>query len=111
MLASSSLNPALIVVPAVLLALVAFVAVRRRGSADKDPVESIPPDMGSAVAPPKDGVTLPAVERSTTSTDHAEPTTQSDSVEVEPAHVAEPVETTEAIEATPSIKERSDRTR
>ncbi|MEY4080400.1 MAG: signal recognition particle receptor [Actinomycetota bacterium] len=111
MLASSSLNPALIVVPAVLLALVAFVAVRRRGSADKDPVESIPPDMGSAVAPPEDGVTLPAVERSTTSTDHAEPTTQSNSVEVEPAQVAEPVETTEAIEATPSIKERSDRTR
>ena len=111
MLASSSLNPALIVVPAVLMALVAFVAVRRRGSADKDPVESIPPDMGSAVAPPEDGVTLPAVERSTTSTDHAEPTTQSNSVEVEPAQVAEPVETTEAIEATPSIKERSDRTR
>ena len=111
MLASSSLNPALIVVPAVLLALVAFVAVRRRGSADKDLVESIPPDMGSAVAPPEDGVTLPAVERSTTSTDHAEPTTQSNSVEVEPAQVAEPVETTEAIEATPSIKERSDRTR
>ncbi|MEY4032703.1 MAG: signal recognition particle receptor [Actinomycetota bacterium] len=111
MLASSSLNPALIVVPAFLLALVAFVAVRRRGSADKDPVESIPPDMGSAVAPPEDGVTLPAVERSTTSTDHAEPTTQSNSVEVEPAQVAEPVETTEAIEATPSIKERSDRTR
>ena len=111
MLASSSLNPALIVVPAVLLALVAFVAVRRRGSADKDPVESIPPDMGSAVAPPEDGVTLPVVERSTTSTDHAEPTTQSNSVEVEPAQVAEPVETTEAIEATPSIKERSDRTR
>jgi len=111
MLASSSLNPALIVVPAVLLALVAFVAVRRRGSADKDPVESIPPDMGSAVAPPEDGVTLPAVERSTTSTDRVEPTTQSNSVEVEPAQVAEPVETTEAIEATPSIKERSDRTR
>jgi len=109
MFASSSLNPALIVVPAVLLALVAFVAVRRRGSADKHPVESIPPDMGSAVAPPEDGVTLPAVERSATSTDHAEPATQSDSVEV--GLVAEPVGTTDAIETTPSIKERSDRTR
>ena len=34
MLASSSLNPALIVVPAVLLALVAFVAVRRTKSSE-----------------------------------------------------------------------------
>ena len=108
---SSALNVALIVALAVLLALVAFVAVRRRGSADKHPVESIPPDMGSAVAPPEDGVTLPAVERSATSTDHAAPATQSDSMEVEPAQVAEPAGTTDATEATPSIKERSDRTR
>ncbi|MEY3587487.1 MAG: signal recognition particle receptor, partial [Actinomycetota bacterium] len=39
------------------------------------------------------------------------PATQSDSVEVRPAQVAEPAGTTDATEATPSIKERSDRTR
>ena len=93
---ASSLNPALIVVPAVLLALVAFVAVRRNRQSGS----------GSAVAPPEDAVTLPAVERSVTSTDHAEP---GDEPMVD--QVAEPVEATEPIETTPSIRDRSERTR
>ena len=93
---SSSLNPALIVVPAVLLALVAFVAVRRNRQTGS----------GSVVAPPEDAVSLPAVERSDPSTDHAEPDT-----EPVVGHVAESVEVSDAVETTPSIKERSDRTR
>ena len=93
---ASSLNPALIVVPAVLLALVAFVAVRRNRQSGS----------GSAVAPPEDAVTLPAVERSVTSTDHAEP-----GYEPMVDQVAEPVEATEPIETTPSIRDRSERTR
>ena len=93
---SSSLNPALIVVPAVLLALVAFVAVRRNRQTGS----------GSVVAPPEDAVSLPAVERSDPSTDHAEPDT-----EPVVGHVAEPVEVSDAVDTTPSIKERSDRTR
>ena len=99
---SSSLNPALIVVPAVLLTLVAFVAVRRNR-------QSV---SGSAVAPPEDAVTLPAVERSVTSTDHAEPGAEPKVDQVaEPVETPEQVETTEPVETTPSIKERSDRTR
>ena len=93
---ASSLNPALIVVPAVLLALVAFVAVRRNR-------QSV---SGAAVTPPEDAVTLPAVERSVTSTDHAEP-----GYEPMVDQVAEPVEATEPIETTPSIRDRSERTR
>ena len=93
---SSSLNPALIVVPAVLLALVAFVAVRRNRQTGS----------GSVVAPPEDAVSLPAVERSDPPTDHAEPDT-----EPVVGHVAESVEVSDAVETTPSIKERSDRTR
>ncbi len=93
---ASSLNPALIVVPAVLLALVAFVAVRRNRQSGS----------GSAVAPPEDAVTLPAVERSVTSTDHAKP-----GAEPMVDQVAEPVEATEPIETTPSIRDRSERTR
>ena len=93
---ASSLNPVLIVVPAVLLALAAFVVVRRNRQSGS----------GSAVAPPEDAVTLPAVERSVTSTDHAEPDA---GPKVDRA--AEPVETPEAIETTPSIRDRSERTR
>ena len=94
---ASSLNPALVVVLVVLIILLliaAFTAVRRNR-------QSV-----SAVAPPEDAVTLPAVERSVTSTDHAEP-----DAEPKVDRAAEPVETPEAIETTPSIRDRSERTR
>ena len=96
---ASSLNPALVVVLVVLIILLliaAFTAVRRNRQSG----------LGSAVAPPEDAVTLPAVERSVTSTDHAEP-----DAEPKVDRAAEPVETPEEIETTPSIRDRSERTR
>ena len=94
MLASSSLNPALIVVPAVLLALVAFVAVRRTKSSESS---SGSRDAGVSTTERLSEAKVTEVEGAGS--------------EPEVGQVAEPVETTEAIEATPSIKERSDRTR
>ena len=91
---ASSLNPALIVVPAVLLTLVAFVAVRRNRQSG--------PGSGSRDA----GVstTERLSEAKVTEVEGAGP-------EPEVVQVAEPVEATEPVETTPSIKERSDRTR
>ena len=111
MFASSSLNPALIVVPAVLLALVAFVAVRRTKSSEsssgsRDAGVSTTERLSEAKVTEVEGAGSEPVVGQV-----AEPATQSDSAEVESAPVAEPVEATEAIETTPSIKERSDRTR
>ena len=94
MLASSSLNPALIVVPAFLLALVAFVAVRRTKSSESS---SGSRDAGVSTTERLSEAKVTEVEGAGS--------------EPEVGQVAEPVETTEAIEATPSIKERSDRTR
>ena len=94
MLSSSSLNPALIVVPAVLLALVAFVAVRRTKSSESS---SGSRDAGVSTTERLSEAKVTEVEGAGS--------------EPEVGQVAEPVETTEAIEATPSIKERSDRTR
>ena len=94
MIASSSLNPALIVVPAVLLALVAFVAVRRTKSSESS---SGSRDAGVSTTERLSEAKVTEVEGAGS--------------EPEVGQVAEPVETTEAIEATPSIKERSDRTR
>ena len=94
MLASSSLNPALIVVPAVLLALVAFVAVRRTKSSESS---SGSRDAGVSTTERLSEAKVTEVEGAGS--------------EPEVGQVTEPVETTEAIEATPSIKERSDRTR
>ena len=91
---ASSLNPALIVVPAVLLTLVAFVAVRRNRQSGS----------GSGSRDAGVSTTERLSEAKVTEVEGAGP-------EPEVVQVAEPVEATEPVETTPSIKERSDRTR
>ena len=95
MLASSSLNPALIVVPVIVLLVLGFVATRRRTSRGSDQVAVAPTAVTVEPAPvavPQDPVITPPGD-----TEEAE----------------EPGETggTEVVHAAPTLKERAGRTR
>ena len=106
MLASSSLNPALVVVPIVLLLIVGFVAVRRARSravgadpgttVDVDPVGAparVDVDAGAGTAAPA-GESAPEVVE------------QQPAVGVDPLAGAEP-----GVDGTPNLRDRSGRTR
>ena len=106
MLASSSLNPALVVVPIVLLLIVGFVAVRRARSraAGADPGTTV--DVDPVGAPARVDVDAGAGTAAPAGEPAPEEAEQQPAVGVDPLAGAEP-----GVDGTPNLRDRSSRTR